>query len=117
MAVRREPGFLPEPYEIWEIGDGESMEIEVLRYEVGKMIIHPKWPGAPAEKEIRVVRVYVAREKKPYGPDYWDITPTTLIYDLLPKLEAWRLWPAKLKITAAGKAPRKRFTVDVGRKE
>jgi len=116
MAVRREPGLLSAPYEILEVADGETKEIVAHRYETGDMVIHPRYPGAPAEKRIRGIRLFVDRKDKPMGPDYWDVTATTLIYDLVPKLEAWKTWPARIKVTALGVAPRKRFTVEVGMK-
>ena len=104
---------LPGPFEILELRDGQSIVLRVVDWRLGLMKIHPRFAGAPAEKVIKVLRLYVPRDVKPVGPDYWDITAQTLIYQLLPFLQDPRFRERTFKITAYGVAPRKRFTVEV----
>ena len=104
---------LPPPYEILELRDGESIALKIVDWRLGTMRIHPRFPGAPPEKIIKVLRLYVPREMKKVGPNYWDITAQTLVYQLLPFLQDPRFREKTFKITAYGVAPRKRFTVEV----
>ena len=104
---------LPGPYEILELRDGESVTLKIRDWRLGIMRIRPRFAGAPPEKVIKVLRLYVPRETKPVGPDYWDVTSQTLIYQLLPFLQAPDFRAKSFRITAFGVAPRKRFTVEV----
>jgi hypothetical protein len=104
---------LPGPFEIFELKDKESVTFRVRDWRLGKMVIKPRVAGGPGEKIITVLRVYVRKEDKPVGPDYWDITSQTLIYQLLPFLQTPDFRAKTFKITAYGVAPRKRFTVEV----
>jgi len=106
---------LPGPYEILELRDGESVTLRVLDWRLGMMVIHPRTQPGVTEKRIKVLRLYVPREIKPVGPDYWDITSQTLIYQLLPYLQRPDFRALVFKITAHGVAPRKRFSVEVTR--
>jgi hypothetical protein len=101
---------LEPPYEILELRDGEARDISVVRWALDEMEIHPKWAGAPPVRRIKALRVWVPREEKPLGTDYWDITSQTLIYSLLPFL---RGGVTRFRITAKGYAPAKRFQVEV----
>jgi len=104
---------LPGPFEILELRDKESITLKVRDWRLGIMRIKPRYEGAPSEKVVKVLRLYVPREVKPVGPDYWDITSQTLIYQLLPFLQTPDFRTKTFKITAIGVAPRKRFTVEV----
>lgn len=104
---------IPPPHEILELADGQEIVFTVQDYMVGRMTIEPRWPGAPKEKTIVAIRVFVPPEEKPVGPPYWDITPSTLVFQLLsilPNIEKGR---TKIRIKAFGERPRKRFMVEV----
>lgn len=76
------------------------------------MVIHPKYPGAPAEKEIVVLRVHLAVGVKPYPPMYYDITSKTLQAQLVPMLLEARFVEYEYVVTKHGVAPRARFTLE-----
>lgn len=104
---------LPGPYEILELRDKESIVLRIRDWRLGIMRIHPRVAGAPPEKVVKVLRLYVPRDLKVTGPDYYDVTSQTLIYQLLPFLQTPDFRTKTFKITAHGIAPRKRFTVEV----
>lgn len=104
---------LPEPYEILELADGESVNLRVVEWEEGDIVIHPRYPGAPETKVIRALRVYTTIDVKPTLPTYWDITSGTLIAGLRPYLELPDFGTKRYTITAMGVRPTKRFTLTV----
>jgi len=104
---------LPGPYEIHELEDLESRKVTVLKYELGDVVIHPRYPGAPAEKTVHAMRIFVSAADKPHGPAYWDITSQTLIAQLEPQLRAAPPAGVKIKLTAHGIAPSKRYAVEI----
>ena len=73
---------LPAPHEILEIKPGEPVRFKVVDWKLGKIVIVPRWPGAPPKKTIPCIRVYTTPKYKPTFPHYWDITPTRLVYQL-----------------------------------
>jgi hypothetical protein len=104
---------LPGPYEILELADGQSLEFTILRYEIGSLTIHPRWMPPGSEKAIRAMRVYVKREDKPVGVDYWDLTSQLLVAHLQGILGSVPKLPVRVRVKAFGWAPKKRFTVEV----
>lgn len=103
---------LPGPYEILDLPDGESVRLQIVSYERGSMVIHPTYPGAPAEKEIPALRVHLAPGVKPYPPQYYDVTSKTLTAQLLPLLMARGFENYVYVVTKHGVAPRARFTLE-----
>lgn len=103
---------LPGPYEILDLADGGSVRLKVVSYERGSIIIHPRYPGAPAEKEIPVLRVHLPPDVKPYPPMYYDITSKTLQAQFLPLLMERGFERYEYVITKHGVAPRARFTLE-----
>ena len=103
---------LQGPYELLELADRQSVTLRVISWEQGSLIIHPRWEGAPAEKEISALRVHLATGVKPYPPMYWDVTSKTLEAQLLPLLLERGFEHYEYVITAYGIAPRKRFTLE-----
>ena len=97
--------------EILELTDGETKVLHITRWTLGRMTIHPA--NAPLGKMIRVLRVWVPPVEKAIGPDYWDITSQTLIYQLMPFLEREPYRRRTYTITKHGVAPRARFTLVV----
>lgn len=104
---------IPPPHEILEIPDGKCVELDIMGWEVGRMLIHPRYPGAPPEKWIKAIRVKVPPEKKKIGPPYWDITPGTLVAQLEPLLASLDYRKYIFRICAHGVAPKKRFSIEV----
>lgn len=100
------------PYEILELASGQSVSLQPISYERGTITIHPRWEGAPAEKEIGALRLHLREGTKPYPPMYFDVTSKTLIAQLLPLLSAPRFENYAYIVTAYGIAPRKRFTLE-----
>jgi len=100
------------PYEIMELADRQSVTLRVVTWEQGSIVIHPRYEGAPSEKEIPVLRVHLWAGYKPYQPMYWDITSKTLMAQLLPLLLERGFENYEYVITAYGVAPRKRFTLE-----
>ena len=104
---------IDEPYELMELRDRETVEFAVTFWRVGEMVIHPRYPGAPEEKRVRVLRLWVPEEDKPRFPHYWDVTSKRVIAQLVPMLEAGLAPGSRVRITASGVRPRKWFTVEV----
>jgi len=102
---------LEPPYEIFELKDGETRDLEIIDYKVGEMTIHPK-DGRPP-KDIRGLRVHVPKVGKEFFPYYWDITSTTLTAQLLPLLEQGLHKTRRFRITKRGVPPMARFTLEV----
>jgi len=100
---------LKGPYEILELGDGETIWIRPVSFEYGRLVIHPRWPGAPPEKEILAMRIHVDPESKPYFPYYFDVTSKRLVSGLGPVMEKVIGMGAWLVITKHGVAPKAWF--------
>ena len=102
---------LPPPYEIYEFQPATPAYFKVTDFKIGRMVITPRWPGAPPTKTIVGIRLYVAPETKPYYPPYWDLTPSRLVHQLAGmlthKLER-AMW---LKIERDVPGPRAHFSV------
>ena len=110
--MSRELRELLGPYELLELRDREHVVLRIVSHELGSMIIHPRWPGAPKEKEISVLRVHLAPGVKPYPPMYFDITSKTLIAQLQPFLLERGFERYEFVITKFGVPPRARFTLE-----
>jgi len=105
--------MLSEPYEIMELADGQDVTLAITRWELGRMLIKPRYPGAPASKEIQALRLHVPAGRKLLGPPFWDVTSQTLIAQLKPHLDDLARTGRAFRITAHGQAPRKRFTLEL----
>jgi len=104
---------LEPPYEIFELADGESRTMRVEKWVRGLMTIRPRYAGAPPEKEVEALRVWVPPEIKPEFPHYWDITAGRLRAQLLPILKAPGFEKLEITVTKRGVAPRAYFEVSV----
>ena len=104
---------LPPPYEILELKPGETRRLTVVRWGIGRAVIHPRFPGAPREKTVRVIRMWVPEEEKPLYPHYWDATAGTLVPQLYAILRDVGVPPHKavIEITKVGAPPKARFSV------
>ena len=102
---------LEEPYEIFEMLDGETRELRVKNWELGSMEILSRDTQQP--KKIYALRVFTPIEFKTVGVPWYDITSKTLIAQIRPFLEQPEFQKKLFKISKFGTAPRARFTVTV----
>ena len=103
---------LPPPYEIFEFEPCTPAYFRIVSYEIGKIVIQPKYPGAPPQKEVVAIRLHVDPETKKYFPHYWDITPSRLVYQLIGLLTQGipeNMW---LKIHRDVPGPKAHFSVE-----
>ena len=105
--------MLPEPAEILDLADGATITLMIISWEEGKLLIHPKYPGAPEEQIINVLRLHLKPGIKTTVPYYWDVTSKTLIAGMKPYLTKPGFDKLKYTITAHGVRPTKRFTLTV----
>ena len=102
--------LLPQPFEILELNDGQSITLTIESWEEGEAIIHPRYKEG--SKRIKVLRVTVPQAEKEFFPHYWDITAITAVAQLKPLLEAELHKRRKFRITKHGVAPKARFTIE-----
>lgn len=105
------------PYEILELEDGESVMFHVVSFEVGDMTIHPTYPGAPEEKVIEGLRVFVTLADKEWLPSYWDVTGGHLVAALKPLLpvleESGKAVTITAKLMRPGRLASKRHKIEI----
>lgn len=126
---------LSPPFEMLDIDPGQTVTMTVLRWEFGLAVIHPRYPGAPPEKEVTILRIWVPVEQKieqlrklgkipPGGgpaaagaqlavPPYWDIAQRRLQEGLKPLLPAPGGKPVTIEVQKIGLPPRAYFSVRV----
>ena len=104
---------LPDPSDILDLADGQSITLKITSWEEGWTVIHPKYPGAPESQRINVLRVHVPPPYKETVPDYWDITATRLIAGMKPYLTRPGFETLTFTITKHGIRPTARFTLKV----
>lgn len=97
--------------EILELGDGGTYTLQPISWKLGKYKIFTT--RRPDGKVIQVLRVWVPKEEKQVGPNYWDITSQTLIAQILPYLEVAGYGTRRFTITKHGMGPTARFTLEV----
>jgi len=102
---------LQEPYEIFEMLDGETRELRVKNWEQGTIDI--KTSEAPQGKTINALRVFVPIESKAVGVNWYDITSKTLIAQIIGYLNQPDYNKLVFVIKKFGVAPKARFTVAV----
>jgi hypothetical protein len=102
---------LQEPYEIFEMLDGETRELRVKSFELGSIDI--KTSEVPQGKTITALRVFVPIEFKSVGVNWFDITSKTLTAQLLGYLQQPDFDKRLFVIKKFGVAPKARFTVQV----
>jgi len=102
---------LTPPYEIFEFVPCQPAYFKIQDYEIGKVVIHPRWAGAPPSKEVIAVRLHVDPSTKPYYPHYWDITPSRLVHQLAGMLIAKIPEGMWLRIHRDIPGPRAHFSV------
>jgi len=103
---------LKSPIELLELKDGETVKFRIERWQKGKITIHPRTPGAPPEKVVECLRIWVPTEYKKWWPPYWDITANRLRTQLEGFLTRPDLRLLEFTVTAHGSAPRTRYTIE-----
>jgi hypothetical protein len=96
------------PYELLDLGDGESLAFVPVSWERGTMEINP----ASGAKTIGAVRIHLAEGAKTAPPNYYDITSKTLIAQLEPLLMLPDYDRYTYTVTKHGVAPKARFTLE-----
>lgn len=102
---------LAGPYEIFELEDGQSIELRVIRWEIGAIRIQTS--DVPQGKDVKALRLYLTAASKPIGVNWYDITSKTLIAQIYPYLELPGYEAKVFKITKYGVRPKARFMVQV----
>ena len=125
--------LLAEPIELVDLHDGESMTLAIGGFLDGTIVIHPKNPthrhlrqhmdqrglnapppaGTPISVEVPAIRLLAQRLDKPSPAPYFDVTSKTLRADLLARLTNNPHLPLTVTLTAHGKAPQKRYSVEL----
>ena len=105
--------MVSEPFEFWDMESEETRVFKVSRYEEGSIEIHPRYPGAPESKTVRVLRLFLPPGIKTTLPSYWDMTSKHLIAALLPILKAPGLQDKTFVVQKFGVAPSARFSLEV----
>lgn len=125
--------MLPGPMEFIDLHDGETLDLQVTRWEEGTAVIHPTRitprhvrihmdqrqlttppaPGEPVANEIPVLRLWGYRLNPAGEFKYWDTSSKTLQADLLARFNHGLALPAVVTLSAHGKAPHKRYSVSV----
>ena len=125
--------LLDEPMEFIDLLHGQSMTLEISRFLEGSAIIHPtaitprhvrihmdqhnmREPpvaGTPIHNEVPVLRLFGKRLDEASRSPYWDTSSKTLQADLIARLRGPGLFPMRIKITANGVKPLKRYSVEV----
>ena len=102
---------LPGPYEIFELTDGQTVELRIDGWAQGEVTIYPH--HKPTGKVINALRVHVPEDRKAFFPYYWDITSKFLVAQMLPWLQRADYKEKLYVITKHGVAPKARFTLEV----
>jgi len=131
--------LLQPPFAPLDIPPCVTVTLTPLSFEIGRMVIHPRFPGAPAEKEVEVVRIFVPIKEKiemlekigelPPGvgatypelvaavPAYWDIAQRRLYPALLRTLQAPGWEGVKFELHKIGHPPKAFFSIRVVSRE
>jgi len=110
LAPVDELEIIPEPYELLDMVDGQTVTLRPQSWDLGKCLIHPRDGRDP--RWVPCLRVAIPAEDKATIPLYWDITSKHLIAGLLGYLESGPASRHSFKITKHGKPPMARFTLE-----
>jgi|GEM_PF-1650704 len=102
---------LQGPYEIFDIGDGETVSFQVVGFEEGDVEIHPGY--GPEVKVVRALRLHLKEPLWPGRLPYIDITSNRLRVMLKEYLKRPDYRGLVFTVTKHGVAPKAVFTVKV----
>ena len=102
---------LSGPYEVFDIGDGEAVQIRVMRVEEGEIDIHPGYQDQV--KTVEAMRLHLEHPWVEGRLPYIDITSGRLRMQLQPVVADISPAGKMLRITKHGAAPKATFTLEV----
>jgi len=102
---------LPEPVETFDLTTDEKAILRVTKWGLYSHLIHPTWPGAPPEKLVIALRVWMAPGYEGPRAPYWDIHQGHLISILYPFLQREDFRDFELEIVKRGAPPKAYFEV------
>jgi len=102
---------LPEPVETFDLSPEESVTLRIENWGLYKHLIHPRFAGAPEEKLVLALRVWLYPEYRPPRSPYYDIHQGHLIRMLVPFLQEKDFRNYELTIIKHGQPPRAYFEV------
>ena len=103
--------LIPGPYEIFDIEPSKTVDLHIVNFERGQVVIHPEY--RPEEKIVDALRLHLAPGTKAVGLPYYDVTSKTLQAQLLGYLERPGYDRYVYRITKYGIPPRARFSLEV----
>lgn len=103
--------ILPGPYEIFDIADGESVDITVTRWEQGEEFEMTATDGRKFMSSP--LRLHLTGPWRPGHKPYLDITSKRLIPELKGLLGTMPGAQKHIRITKYGVAPKATFTTEV----
>jgi len=103
---------LDPPYEIYEFEPCHPAYFRITEWKLGKITISPRFPGAPPQKTVECIRLYVDPETKQFYPPWWDITSRRLVYQLAGMLAQGIPADMWLKVHRDIPGPKAHFSVE-----
>jgi len=100
---------LPEPVEAFELMPDEHIRFKIERFELFQHTIVPRYPGAPPEKTVMVLRVWVREGYRSPRAPYWDIHQGHLVSPLIPILQKPDIRTKWINIVKRGLPPKAYF--------
>jgi len=99
------------PYEVFDIGDGEAVQVRVIRTEPGEIDIHPGYGSTV--KTVPCLRLHLQHPWVEGRMPYIDITSTRLKASLEPLLQNLPAGGKLVRIIKHGQAPSALFSVEL----
>lgn len=100
------------PYNILDLAEGESVEVEVAGYAVGRSVREITDAFGIRRIEAPIMRIHLPPGKTVLGAPYLDILAGRTIATVKAFVDHFKT-PLKLKFTAHGKEPAKWYEVEV----
>jgi len=103
---------LPEPAEAFDLLPDEKVILRVERWGLYQHLIHPTYPGAPAEKLTMALRLWMQPGYESPRAPYWDIHQGHLISTLYPFLQRPDYKDYEIIVTKRGRPPKAYFEIE-----
>lgn len=103
---------LPEPAETFDVLTDEKFVLRVERWGLYQHLIHPTWPGAPSEKLVIALRLWMQAGYEAARAPYWDVHQTHLISTLYPFLQREDYKDYEIIVTKRGTPPKAYFETE-----
>jgi len=104
---------LPHPQNPLDLEPDQEVEFKIQNYELYRFTIHPRYPGAPASKDVMALRLYLQPPYRWRGLSYADATATKLVAQLgaIVQMPGYRDYIVRIK--KIGEPPRAEFQVSL----